>query len=274
MSYHTPQKIAELSIESGFRKAKMSIPTMLILGFLAGAFIAMGFLLYVRLTGNMPKDWGSFTTFLGAAVFPIGIVLVLLAGGELLTGNMMTLPMAWFAKKITFTEIVRNWFYILISNFIGAVFVAYFFGHVVGLTETGPYLNQTVTIAQAKLNDTFMQAFISAIGCNWLVALAIWIATGSQDYAGKIMGVWFPIMAFIVIGFQHVVANMFIIPAAIFAGEVTWMEYTPNFVAVLLGNIVGGSIFVGLAYFTVYNSHLHRHVVAKQKHPEKRIINL
>lgn len=274
MSYNTPQRIAELSIETGLKKSKMSITSMLILGFLAGAFISMGFLLYIRLTGGMPAEWGAFSTFIGAAVFPLGIILVLLAGGELLTGNMTTLPMAWFAKKITFTAVLRNWTIVLVSNFLGAIFVAYFFGHVVGLTETGPYLDKTVAVAQAKLNDTFIQAFISAIGCNWLVALAIWIATGSQDAVGKIAGVWFPIMAFVVIGFQHVVANMFIIPAAIFAGEVTWIEYLPNFVAVFLGNAVGGSVFVGLAYYIAYQPNVHGQFVMKQKQPEKKVVNL
>lgn len=252
MAFHSPQQVAKNAVEIGAKKAGMSVPDMLVLGFLAGAFIALGFLLDIRTIGNLPKEWGSFASFLGGAVFPIGLMFVMMAGGELLTGNMMTLPIAMMSRRVTMAQIARNWFWITIANFVGAVFVAYFFGHVVGLTEAGPFLAKTVAIAEAKLNDSFFQAFISAIGCNWLVCLGVWLAFASDDIAGKILGIWFPIMAFVTIGFQHVVANMFVIPAAIFAGKVTWMEYLGNFVPVFLGNAVGGAIFVGAAYWFVY----------------------
>ena len=100
-----------------------------------GAFISLGYLLDIHVIGTMPKYWGSFSSFLGAAVFPIGLILVILAGGELVTGNMMTVSMAWFQKKITLFYFIRNLVIVTFSNFIGAVFVAYFFGHIVGLTE-------------------------------------------------------------------------------------------------------------------------------------------
>lgn len=219
--------------------------------FLAGAFIALGFLLDIRVIGTAPKEWGSVAGFLGAAVFPVGLILTVLAGGELLTGNMMTLPMAWFSRKIGFGAVLKNWVLVTVANFIGAVFVAYFFGHVVGLTE-GAFLAKTVAIATGKVHDSFGQAFISAIGCNWLVCLAVWLAYGAKDFAGKIVGIWFPVMAFVAIGFQHVVANMFVIPAAIFAGQMTWSQYFPNFAAVFLGNLVGGIVFVVSAYFIAY----------------------
>ncbi|GED13821.1 formate/nitrite transporter family protein [Aneurinibacillus migulanus] len=252
MAFHPPQQIARTAVEMGTKKANMSLSNMLVLGFLAGAFIALGFLLDIRTIGNLPKEWGSFGSFLGGAVFPLGLILVIMAGGELLTGNMMTLPIAMMARRVTVGQIVRNWFWITIGNFIGAVFVAYFFGHVVGLTEAGPFLAKTVAIAEAKLHDTFLQAFISGIGCNWLVCLGVWLAFGADDIASKILGIWFPVMAFVTIGFQHVVANMFVIPAAIFAGKVTWMEYLSNFVPVFLGNAVGGALFVASVYWFAY----------------------
>ncbi|KEK21964.1 formate/nitrite transporter family protein [Bacillus gaemokensis] len=252
MSIYTPQEITNLAASSGQKKAFLPLLPMLILGFFGGAFIALGYLLDIHVIGTMPKSWGSFISFLGAAVFPIGLILVILAGGELVTGNMMTVSMAWFQKKITFSKVVKNLSIITISNFIGAVFVAYFFGHVVGLTE-GQFLAKTVSIAQAKLHDTPVQAFVSAIGCNWLVCLAVWLSMGSKEFSGKILGIWFPVMTFVAIGFQHVVANMFVIPAAIFAGHLTWIEYFPNFIVVFFGNLVGGMIFVALPYFLAYN---------------------
>ncbi len=252
MAYHTPQEIMKMSAEVGFKKSKLPVWTVLILGFMGGAFISLGFLADIRVIGTAPKEWGSIAGFFGAAVFPVGLMLTVLAGAELLTGNMMTMAAALFSKKIKFSQLLKNWVLVLVSNFVGAIAVAYFFGHVVGLTE-GAFLTKTLSIAHAKVGDGFGEAFVSAIGCNWLVCLAVWIAYGSKDSFGKFAGIWFPIMAFVAIGFQHVVANMFIIPAAIFAGsDITWMQYLENFVPVFLGNVVGGSIFVGLAYFLAY----------------------
>jgi formate transporter len=264
MAFHTPQKIAEKSIEAGLNKTKLPLSHVLLLGFLGGAFISIGFLLYIRVIGNLPQEWGSLATFLGAAVFPVGIILVVLAGAELITGNMLSVSMALFAKRITLGHLLHNWLWVTLANFIGALFVAYFFGHVVGLAESGPYLDKTVAVAQAKLDDTFLQTFISAIGCNWLVCLAIWLAFGADDFIGKIFGMWFPIMAFVAIGFQHVVANMFIIPAAILAGHFTWMDFLGNFVPTFLGNIIGGAGFVGLLYYIVYQKK-HNQVVSLKK---------
>lgn len=251
MSLYSPKEIAAIAIQAGVTKSRAPVSTLLILGFLAGAFIAIGFLLDIHVINNLPADWGSFSGLLGAAVFPVGIILTVLAGGELLTGNMMTMPVAWFARQISGLSVMRNWFWVTVANFIGSLAVAWFFGHVLGMTE-GDYLKKTVAIASAKVNADFMHAFISGIGCNWLVCLATWLAFASKDMVGKIFGMWFPVMAFVAIGFQHVVANMFIVPAAIFAGYLSWAEYLPNFVAVFLGNAVGGAFFVGLAYFLAY----------------------
>jgi len=251
MSLNTPQQIAEIAVESGVKKARLNLSSLMILGFLAGAFIAFGFLLDIHVSAMIPKDWASLGNLLGAVVFPIGLILVVLAGGELLTGNMMSLPMALFAGRIGLGQLVRNWALVTLANLIGAVFVAYFFGHIVGLTE-GAFMAKTVAIANAKVSATFEQAFISGIGCNWLVCLAVWLSYASKDVVGKVVGMWFPVMAFVAIGFQHVVANMFVIPAAIFAGALSWAQFADNFVPVFLGNAVGGAVFVGLAYHVAY----------------------
>lgn len=251
MAFHKPEQIAELVIEAGVQKVIQTLPAMLILGFLGGAFIAIGFLLNIRVLGNLPERWGSLVNVLGGAVFPVGLMLVVLAGGELITGNMMSLSMALYAKKITLISVLNNWVWITLMNFIGAIFVAYCFGHLGGLTE-GEYLNKTVAIAEGKLHESFGRTLILAIGCNWLVCLALWLAYGTSDFVGKIIGIWIPIMAFVVIGFQQVVANMFVISAVIFAGHLTWMDLAKNFVPVFIGNVIGGAGFVGFAYFACY----------------------
>ncbi|MDT3425518.1 formate/nitrite transporter [Paenibacillus forsythiae] len=252
MAYNKPQQIAEVTVENGIKKAHNPLATVLILGFLGGAFIALGYLLDIRVIASAPKEWGSIASFIGAAVFPVGLILVLLAGGELLTGNMMAVPLALYSKKISFAETIKNLILITLSNLVGALFVAYFFGHVVGLTADGVYLDKLVDLAEHKLDATFLQAFVSGIGCNWLVALAVWLSYGADNFSGKIIGIWFPTMAFVAIGFQHVVANMFLIPAAIFEGHFSWGQYVGNFVPVWLGNLTGGALFVAGAYWNAY----------------------
>ncbi|AGK52156.1 formate/nitrite transporter family protein [Bacillus sp. 1NLA3E] len=256
MSFYKPEQIASITVENGTKKTKYPLLKTVILGFQAGAFISLGYLLFIRVTATLTGDFAGIGSILGASLFPIGLILTLIAGGELLTGNMMAVPLARLAGKITTKQLIYNWFLITVSNFIGAIFVAYVFGHIVGLTETAPFLEKTVSIAEHKLDVTFAQAFFSGIGCNWLVAAAVWLSYGSEDMTGKILGIWFPTMTFVAIGFQHVVANMFVIPAAIFAGHFTWIEYLHNFVPVFLGNAVGGSVFVALAYYQAYKKSL------------------
>ncbi|WP_062110134.1 formate/nitrite transporter family protein [Bacillus niameyensis] len=259
MAFHSPEKIIELARDAGVKKAKLPFSNAMILGFLAGAYIALGFLLYIRVSANFPIHiWGALPSIIGASLFPLGLILVIIAGGELLTGNMMAVTLAKLSGKITTWQITKNWIIATISNFIGSVFVAYFFGHLLGLTETGPYLERTITVAENKINEPFHLAFISGIGANWLVCLAVWLAYAAKDTAGKIIGIWFPIMAFVAIGFQHVVANMFIIPAAIFAGSFNWLVYFENFIAVFLGNAIGGAIFVASFYWVAYGKNEER----------------
>lgn len=266
VSYSKPEDIAVSTVNYGIKKAKYPFTKTMILGFQAGAFIALGYLLYIRVTAPLSENLSGISSILGASVFPIGLILTLIAGGELLTGNMMAVPMARFANKIKTKELLQNWLLVTISNFLGAVFVAYFFGHFVGLTETGLYLEKTISIAQHKLDESFLQAFISGIGCNWLVALAVWLSYGADNVTGKILGIWFPTMTFVAIGFQHVVANMFVIPASIFAGSLTWTDYLSNFVPVFLGNAVGGSLFVAMLYWLAFsNKQQSKEVSAKKK---------
>jgi len=251
MSVNTPQQIAEMTIEAGVKKSHLPVLSILVLGFLAGAFISLGFLLDIHVSTMIPAPWASFGNLLGAAVFPLGLILVILGGGELLTGNMMSLPMALFSGRIGLSALLRNWLLVTFANLLGGLFIAYFFGHVLGLTE-GPFLAKTLAIANAKVGADFAQAFVSGIGCNWLVCLAVWLSYSSKEVAGKIFAMWFPVMAFVAIGFQHVVANMFIIPAAIFADAMTWAQFVENIVPVFLGNAVGGAVFVGLAYYVSF----------------------
>ena len=248
----TPEEILEKSINAGVGKLKKSLIAKMILGFIGGAMISIGFLAYVRVSASIPKDLASVKAFAGATVFPIGLIIILLAGGELATGNMMAVGSAIFAKKASIMDYLKNLAIITLFNFLGAVFVACFFGHVVGLTHAAPFQQTVIAAAASKTSASFLAAFISGIGCNWLVGLAVWLSFGAKDAAGKIMGIWFPIMIFVAIGFQHSIANCFIIPAAIFEGGSTWSLFIQNLIPVYLGNIIGGTLFVAGFYYLSY----------------------
>jgi len=252
---YTPDEILSISIENGQKKIQKPLVAKLILGFIGGAMISLGYLAYVRVSASIPADLASVQALVGAAVFPIGLIVILMAGGELITGNMMAVSTAWFAKKVSFRELLVNWVTITLANMVGALFVAYFFGHCLGLTSSGAYLNQALSLAEHKVAATWLQAIISGIGCNWFVGLALWLCYGAKDAAGKLLGIWFPVMIFVAIGFQHSVANAFIIPAAIFEGGVQWGDFFRNFIFVYLGNIIGGAIFVSGFYYLSYRKH-------------------
>ncbi|MDR3190161.1 MAG: formate/nitrite transporter family protein [Lactobacillaceae bacterium] len=248
----TPVEIVATSIHHGAQKVHKTLLQKLILGFIGGAMISLGYLAYVRVASSMVEQWGSVASFLGACVFPIGLIVILLAGGELITGNMMAVAIAFFAKKISFMDLVKNWAIITLANVVGAIFVAYVFGHLTGLTAVGAFKTEVINVAQLKISATPLQGFLSGIGCNWFVGLALWLCYGAKDASGKILAIWFPVMVFVAIGFQHSVANAFIIPAAIFEHGATWLDFIKNFIPVYFGNIVGGAVFVSLFYYVVY----------------------
>jgi formate/nitrite transporter len=253
MNYLTPPEITSAVTAKGIEKANTPIFKLSILGFMGGFYVALGFLAYVRVAGGMPHEWGSFASLLGAVVFSIGLIGVLLAGGELITGNMLVVSMSYFRKKIYIQKLLYNWTVVTIMNFVGAIFVAYFLGHLTGLTE-GTMAEYTIKVALAKTNASFVPAFFSGIGCNVFVCLAVWLSFGAKDYAGKIPAICFPVIIFVAVGFQHVVANAFIIPAAIFTGlsDITWGLFAQNCVYVWLGNMVGGVVFISLVYHLAY----------------------
>ncbi|MGX7060070.1 formate/nitrite transporter family protein [Vagococcus humatus] len=252
---HTPDEIVDISINMGVKKVHKPLLSKLILGFIGGAMISLGYLAYIRVISSVAHEWGSFASLIGASVFPIGLIVILLAGGELITGNMMAVSIAWYNKKVTGKQLLQNWVVITLANLVGALFVAYFFGHLVGLTSSGVFLEETIAVAQSKVAATPLQAIISGIGCNWFVGLSLWLCYGAKDGAGKILGTWFPVMVFVAIGFQHSVANMFVIPAAIFEGGATWGQFIQNVIPVYFGNIIGGAVFVSGAYYVSLKHH-------------------
>ena len=292
MTFKTPAETAKAAINTGCTKCTTTWDKLLLLAILAGAYIAFGGLLAEVVAGGM--SGGFVQTLVGGAgtqtiaipqgiikftfgaVFPVGLILVVVAGSELFTGNCMFAPIAWLDKKITLKGFAINWTLVYIGNLIGALFVVYFLAYWSGLFSqtTAPWANYAMTIANTKLGLTWDDALLRGIGCNWLVCLAVWLAISSDDVIGKILGIWFPIMAFVAIGFEHSIANMFFIPLGIaiandsglmttlkltapanFSGSLTtdWVHFIiNNLPPVTVGNILGAAIFVAGFYWWVY----------------------
>lgn len=247
-----PHEILQEIISKTESKANASLKMLAILSFLGGGYVGLGYLAYLKVVSGIPAEWGGLAALLGAAVFPICLICILIGGGELATGNMMIMALGKFTRRVRLSKLLRNWVVVSVGNLVGALCVAYFLGHYVGLSE-GTAINKTIAIAQSKVNMDFGRAFVSAIACNWLVCMGIWFYFGAKQTSGRILAMWFPVMIFVLIGFQHFVANMVMIPAGIFAGApITWGQFFTNMLPVFLGNVVGGTSFVAASYLYAY----------------------
>ncbi len=256
MAFKSPPEIAATGIETGVKKAKTTWDKALVASFLAGAYIAFGGLLAITVSSGLnPETWGTLPTFFTGAVFSLGLILVVIAGSELLTGNMALVPMAMFNKRVPIRRLFENFGFVIVGNLIGSLFVAYFLAVKTGVVTETMQEARLEKIAMAKgVEETELQIFLRALGCNWLVCLAVWMALSAEDVAGKVLAIFFPIMGFVAMGFDHVVANMFFLPAAIFAGidGITWWDAIHNWIFAFLGNLVGAVIFVAGAYWYLY----------------------
>ena len=248
MGFKDPKATTFAGIEKGSEKAALSWDKALVAGFLAGAYIAFAGLLAITVSAGLdPKQWGGLITLFTGSVFALGLILVVIAGSELLTGNMALVPLAGLGRKVSLPAIGRNFTIVLIGNLLGSLFVAYFLAVKSGVVTASAPLERLNTIATAKADtETEWQIFLRAVGCNWLVCLAVWMAMSAEDIGGKVLAIFFPIMAFVAMGFDHVVANMFFLPAAIFADVpgITWWDAIHNWIFAFLGNLVGAAVFV------------------------------
>jgi formate/nitrite transporter len=256
VSMKDPKAITEAGTATGVKKARLAPNKALVAGFLAGAYIAFGGLLAITVSSGLdPERWGTLPTLFTGAVFTVGLMLVVIAGSELLTGNMALVPLAMLRGKVALKDLIGNFTWVLLGNLLGALFVAYFLAVQSGVLTGELALERLTTIAEGKaLHETEWQIFLRAVGCNWLVCLAVWMALAAEDVAGKILAIFFPIMAFVAMGFDHVVANMFFLPAAIFAGVdgITWWATIHNWIFAFLGNLVGAGVFVAGSYYYLY----------------------
>lgn len=271
MNYLTPSEIASFTVNVGVKKASLSVSSQFILGILAGAFIAFGAQASNMATHTITNV--AAAKLIGGLIFPTGLMLVLMAGAELFTGNSLMI-VALCERKITLLELLRSWIVVYMGNLTGSIIVACLLSWSCQWDYTGSLLGAaTIKAAAGKISLSFGPAIVLGILCNILVCLAVWMSFGAKDGVSKAVCVFFPIWTFIVSGFEHSVANMYYIPAGIFAkcnplyvskalelgvskssvDALDWTAmFTRNLIPVTIGNIIGGAAFVGLVYWFVY----------------------
>src|SRR3954463_1078003 len=263
MTAREPQEMAQVAVETGAKKVHRTWDRVLVSSFLAGAYIAFGGLVASPAASGLdPATWGTLPTLFMGAAFTLGLVLVLIAGSDLATGNMMLVPLSAMRGKITGGDVVKNLTLVLVGNLVGAAFVAYFLavqtgviGHSGASGSAGLTYERLAAIATAKATgESHWQVFLRGVGCNWLVCLAVWMSLAATSVSGKILAIFFPIMAFVAMGFDHVVANMFFLPAAMFAGVpgLDWGHTLVNWLFAGLGNLVGAVVFVASSYWYLF----------------------
>ena len=266
-----PPEMARKAEQIGVEKADQEILLTIALAVLAGAFIAFGAIFATLVTSGSELSYG-LTRLMGGLAFSLGLILVVIGGAELFTGNNL-LTMAWAGRKVSLRQMLHNWLIVYFGNMLGA------FSIVVLIFLSGHYLfgngitgDNILKIAEAKCQLDFMQAVVLGILCNILVCLAIWLCYSARTAQGKILSIVFPITAFVAAGFEHSVANMYFIPMGLMlkskADPMLWklLDTTPvqyeslnlhnylinNLLPVSIGNIIGGAVFVGLAYWFIY----------------------
>lgn len=266
LSALTTGEILEKVSDSGIAKAEGKTLRLLIWALLAGAYIAFGAQASQMVSFNLLADPDSLGVgrLVSAAVFPVGLMMVVLCGAELFTGNCLMI-IGVLDRKIRISGMLRNWVLVYLGNFLGALLVVALMKST-GLWGTGSGLlgASVIKTAQAKVQLSFGQAFVRGILCNWLVCLAVWMSTGARETVSKIFAIWFCIGLFVISGFEHSIANMYFIPAGIAAAADSGLAQlagcdvsvltvgnflVKNLLPVTLGNILGGGLFVGMVYW-------------------------
>jgi formate/nitrite transporter len=247
----SPKEISRSLEEITVRKAQMPSAALAFYGVLAGAYIGFGAIGALTVSSGWSPEaaWG-LKRFVAGSVFSVGLMLVLVPGSELFTGNIL-MSVGLVKHRVRLDGVLRNWIFVYLGNFVGSVILAGLVYHsgLLGTEELTPVGQSAVAASTAKMEIPFVQAFLRGVLCNMLVCLAVIMSLASRDLMGKIFACYFPIMAFVAAGFEHSVANMFFIPAGLMAEEAffdagRWVAMWGNLIPVTLGNIVGGVAIV------------------------------
>ena len=257
---HTVYEIIEIISANGVKKSEQRFDHMIIKSFLAGVLLSFSGLFLLTIGGGgAPMDHTlgpGIHKMLQAAIFPIGLVLIVGTGADLFTGNTMTLVVSTLNKKTTWLQLIISWTVSYFGNLVGCLFFQYILVYYAGLLATDPYRSYTMKFAETKGNTEWHKMFLKGIAGNWLVCLAIWLGTSARDLASKIIGIWLPIWLFIAVGFEHSIANMFTVQMGMILGaNLSVGKYiSAVMIPVTIGNIIGGSLFVGVTYWYLFSA--------------------
>jgi formate/nitrite transporter len=246
---YKPSEIAELVDAAGVAKVELPLMRMLVLAMLAGTFIGLGAVAYTQVMTGVDPSFGP-ARFLGGVVFSLGLILVIVGGAELFTGNAL-MVMAAVDRLISPGQLARSWAIVYVGNFAGAVALVL----VVWLSGIldGPMGDKAAAIAEGKAALGWTEAFMRGVLCNMLVCLAVWLTIAARTASGKILSIIWPIASFVMLGLEHSIANMYLIPQGMLAGaDMGLGDFANNLIPVTLGNILGGAGGVAITYRLAY----------------------
>ena len=242
---------------AAIEKEKRPFTQFALMAILGGAFIAFGGLLTVMVAGGMPGVAAAnpgLVKFVAGALFPIGLIMVAVTGADLFTSDCAGFAFPLLRKELSLRRVAALLLVSYLFNFVGAQLVAWLLSAHVGMLEGEPWRSYLHGLSGGKVEQAFWPVFVKGIGANWLVCLGMLMGYAAKDIAGKSIAIWIPIMLFVTLGYEHSLANMFFIPAAIYTGaEITWSAFIlQNLIPATLGNIVGGMGLVGMVYGWLY----------------------
>ncbi|KAK5092102.1 hypothetical protein LTR70_005067 [Exophiala xenobiotica] len=254
---HPPQELARLVSRAGLAKARLGYPEYVIKSFLGGVFISLGALADLVVAAGAPglrESNPGVATMLAAFIFPMGFVLVILCNVELATSNMFVMIITTLQRKTSIWDLTKNWVISYTFNLAGCLFFAGFLAWWSDTLDSDTATAYAVTQAEGRVNVQWSVNLLRGVGCNWLVALAFFLSIGSKDYISKIYSIWIPIWVFVLLGYQHSIANFFLVPIGMFYGTNfgTGKFIYQSVIPVTLGNIIGGSLFGGAAFWYLY----------------------
>ncbi len=242
-SIKTPKDTLQAVYKAGIYKASLPLHLLCIQSFIAGTYIALAGQMFLQLNGGV----------LGAIFFPTGIIATVFTSAELFTGDALVFVASVLGNKVSIWSLLRNWTVSWIFNFLGCLTWASLLGYASGALDA--QRDFAIAVAMKKVNATWIQIFIKAIGANFLVCLGVWQATCAEEAAGKIIALWFPVAGFVIMGFDHVIANQFLIPMGMMFGADVSVSHLliHALLPATLGNIVGGGICIGAVYWYVFD---------------------
>jgi len=265
----SPPEIAKTIVGVAQKKTDTPFPALIMLAILAGSYIALGAVMFTIITNDLSVYIGDgLSRLVGGIAFSLGLILVILGGAELFTGNNL-LAAGYLDKKISGRQVLNNWLWVYLFNFVGAlVVVALFYYSGIWKANDGGIAFRIINIAYVKVSLSWSEAIFRGILCNWLVCLAVWLSMAGKDAISKILAIMIPITAFVAAGFEHSIANMYFVPMGIMLKNnaviqglfspailetITWQAFfVNNLIPVTIGNIIGGVFFVAVAYWTCY----------------------